>query len=70
MPLPILQGDQKVSAHLTITVYISGAQRLFDHPVFYTAGLPLKIYEGVSFTPNAFSGFSNFLVVATEVLIH
>jgi len=29
----IVQGDQKVSVHLTITVQISGAQRPFDHPV-------------------------------------
>ena len=30
-----LQGDQKVSVHLTITVQSSGAQRLFDHPVYH-----------------------------------
>jgi hypothetical protein len=29
-----MQGDQKVSVHLTITVQSSGAQRLFDHSVF------------------------------------
>jgi hypothetical protein len=29
-----VQGDQKVSVHLTITVQSSGAQRLFDHPVY------------------------------------
>jgi hypothetical protein len=29
----VLQGDQKVSVHLTITVQSSGAPRLFDHPV-------------------------------------
>jgi hypothetical protein len=28
-----IQGDQKVSVHLMITVQSSGAQRLFDHPV-------------------------------------
>jgi len=27
------QRDQKVSVHLTITVHITGAQRIFDHPV-------------------------------------
>ena len=29
----VIQGDQKVSVHLTITVHSSGAQRLFDHPL-------------------------------------
>ena len=29
----IVQGDQKGSVHLTITVQSSDAQRLFDHPV-------------------------------------
>jgi len=29
-----VQGDQKVSVHLTITVQSSGAQRLFDHSVY------------------------------------
>jgi len=29
----IVQGDQKVSALLMITIQSSGAQRLFDHPV-------------------------------------
>jgi len=32
-----MQGDQKVSVHLTITVQSSGAQRLFDHPVQYAS---------------------------------
>jgi len=36
-----VQGGQKVSVHLMITMQKSGAQRLFDHPVvimkpFYT----------------------------------
>jgi hypothetical protein len=30
-----IQGDQKVSVYLIITIQSSGAQRLFDHPVFY-----------------------------------
>ena len=30
----IIQGDQEVSVHLMITVHSTGAQRLFDHPVF------------------------------------
>jgi len=29
-----IQGDQKVSVHLRITVQSSRAQRLFDHPVY------------------------------------
>jgi len=29
----IIQGDQKVSVHLMITIQSSGAQRLCDHPV-------------------------------------
>jgi len=29
----ILPGDQNVSVHLMITIHMSGAQRLFDHPV-------------------------------------
>jgi len=28
------QCDQKVSVHLMITTQSSGAQRLFDHPIF------------------------------------
>jgi len=28
-----IQGDQKVSVHLMITIQSSGAQRLFDHSV-------------------------------------
>ena len=28
-----VQGDQKVSVHLMITIQKSGAQRIFDHPV-------------------------------------
>jgi len=27
------QGDQKVFMHLMITIQLSGAQKLFDHPV-------------------------------------
>ena len=29
-----IQGDQKVSMHLIITIQSSGEQRLFDHPVY------------------------------------
>jgi hypothetical protein len=29
-----IQGDQKFSMHLMITIEKSGAQRLFDHPVY------------------------------------
>ena len=29
-----IQGDQKVSVHLMITIQSSGALRLFDHPVY------------------------------------
>jgi hypothetical protein len=29
-----IQGDQKVSVHLMITIQNAGAQRLFDHPVY------------------------------------
>jgi hypothetical protein len=29
--LQVLQGDQKVSVHLMITIQLSGARRLFDH---------------------------------------
>jgi len=29
-----IQGDQKVSVHMTITVQSSGAQKPFDHPVY------------------------------------
>jgi len=28
-----IQGDQKVSVHLMVTIKSSGAQRPFDHPV-------------------------------------
>jgi hypothetical protein len=37
-----IQGDQKVSVHLTITVQTSGAQRLFDHPVLTIHRLQCK----------------------------
>jgi len=30
----IVQSDQEASVHLTITVQSSGAQRLFDYPVY------------------------------------
>ena len=29
-----IQGDQKVSVHLMITIQKSGAQTYFDHPVY------------------------------------
>jgi len=29
-----IQSDQKVSVHLMFTIQSSGAQRLFDHPVY------------------------------------
>ena len=32
-------GDEKVCVHLMITVQSSGAQRLFDHPVYVGIGL-------------------------------
>jgi len=32
-----LQGDQKVSVHLMITIPSSCAKRLFDHPVLFTS---------------------------------
>jgi len=34
VPQVNIQSDQKASVHLTLTVQSSGAQRLFDHPVF------------------------------------
>jgi hypothetical protein len=39
----MIQGDQKVSVNLMITVQSSGAQRLFDYPVFVTKGMPLPV---------------------------
>jgi len=33
VPYFIVQGDQKLSVHLTITLQSSGAQRFFVHPV-------------------------------------
>ena len=30
-----IQGDQEVSVHLMITIQLSGAQILFDHPVVF-----------------------------------
>jgi hypothetical protein len=32
----LVQGDQKISVRLMITVQSSGAQRLFDHPIYLT----------------------------------
>jgi hypothetical protein len=37
-----IQGDQKVSVHLMITIQSSGAQRLFDHPVYCAFGWSVK----------------------------
>jgi hypothetical protein len=34
-----MQGDQKISVHLMITIQLSGAQRLFDHPVYHNVRL-------------------------------
>jgi len=34
-----IQGNQKVSAHLTITIPSSGAQILFDHSVYFKCSL-------------------------------
>jgi hypothetical protein len=31
----LVEGDQKDDVHLMITIYMSGAQRLFDHPVAF-----------------------------------
>ena len=36
-----IQSDQKVSVHVTITVHSTGAQRIFDHPVYF-----MYIHEG------------------------
>ena len=30
-----IEGDQKVPVHLMNTIQKTGAQRLFDHPVYY-----------------------------------
>jgi len=38
----LVTGDQKVSAHLIITVQ-SGAQRLFDHPVLRLGHISGKV---------------------------
>jgi len=32
-PHALIQGDQKVSVHLMITIQSSGAERLFGHPI-------------------------------------
>ena len=37
-----IQGNQKVSVHLIITIQSSGAQRLFDHPVQFVHKLVAK----------------------------
>jgi len=37
-----IQGDQKVSVHLMITIQSSGVQRLFDHPVYITPSFDLQ----------------------------
>ena len=38
-----IQGDQKVSVHLMITIQKAGIQRLIDHPVYYNC-VKLLIY--------------------------
>ena len=45
-----IQGDQKFSVHLTITVKSSGAQRLFDHPVYL-----IHLLTAVGLTPSGSS---------------
>jgi len=37
--------DQKVSGQLMITLYMSGAQRLFDHPVWITAAQVYSVQQ-------------------------
>ena len=39
----IIQGEQKVPVHLTFTVQSSGAQRLFDHPVYPSMQLSVNL---------------------------
>jgi len=51
---PLIHGDQKVSVNLTITVQLSGAHRLFDHPVILLTNLIVvcawnKMFLGLSF---------------------
>jgi hypothetical protein len=42
--LSFVQGDQKVSVQLTIVLQSSGAQRLFDHPVYQVNFFKENIY--------------------------
>ena len=42
-----IQGDQKVSVHLTITVQSSVAQRLFNHPVVTKANIA-AVYKNIA----------------------
>jgi len=39
----MLQGDQKVSVHLMITIQKAGAQRLFDHAVLDSTNITHNI---------------------------
>jgi len=43
-----VQGDQKVSVHLMITISSSGAQRLFDHPVSFRAAWNYDLLQCLS----------------------
>jgi len=59
----IIKSDQKVSAHLMITIQSSGAHRLFDHPVFVFLVILQKDPETIF--PNNF----NCMVVLIAILI-
>jgi len=39
-PCSVIPGDQKFSVHLMITIHISDAQRIFDHPVNFFFHVP------------------------------
>jgi hypothetical protein len=61
--LRIIQGDQKVSAHLMVTIQPSGAQILFDHPVLYSCTPSCHSYLHISATRNIASGvLSEFFI--------
>lgn len=45
----IIQGDKKISMHLMITIWLSGAQRFLDHPVHYAVSLHVPLYFLVIF---------------------
>jgi len=54
-----IEGDQKVSVHLMITIQKSVAQRHFDHPIFLNTAYLANTIPFLIFHPSASQPFIN-----------